>query len=332
MIGGSRTITSQGGTDNRIKKLSVIYIVTTDEISFYYGAQAGEGGILMGNNSQIEGNVFSNGSILPSGGGTSNITDTVTVAGNGNKIEAVNIGGDAYVHSCKDSDISGTLYYVSGGSIQNCTYTDANDMGPNEITAGSMPISDQQMNDWKDKAIAGGTITGDYILTNNASDSLGPIRITGNMHIYNNVVLTMTGLIYVEGDITIENNATVQLSSSFGSSSGLIISDGQIIVTNNTILQGSGQAGSFLMLASTNNSVDLDNPAIDIQNNATAAIFYASDGVIYLRNNINVREATGYMLALDNNAVISYDSGSANTNFSTGPGGSWQVRDWKEIE
>lgn len=331
-IGGSRTITSQGNTDNRIRKLSVLYIITTDKISFYYGAQAGQGGVLMGNNSRIEGNVFSNGSILSSGGGTADITDTVIIAGNGNKIEKINIGGDAYVHSCKDSDINGILHYVSGGGIENCTYAGLEDMGPNEIETGSMPISDEQINDWKDEISASGTFSGDYILNGGETAFLDSTKITGQLIIDNNSTLNLTGAIYVVGSILIKNGSTLKLDVSFGSVSGIVISDDKIDIRPGVNIQGSGSEGSFIMLLSTNNSLDPTSPAIDIDNNAQGAIFYASDGIIRLRNNVNIREATGYKLALDNNAIISYGSGLENTHFSSGSGGSWKVVNWKEVE
>ncbi len=332
LIGGSRTVTSLGNTDNRIRKLSVTYIITTDEIAFYYGAQVDEGGILMGTNARIEGNVFSNGSILPSTGGLGQVTDTAVVAINGNKIDSANIGGDAYVHTCKDSNITGTLYYVSGGSIQNCTYSALVNMGPNQIDPKPLPISSEQITKWKDEIAVGGTIVGDYTLINGATDSLGPVKITGNLLIDNNSTLTLTGAIYVVGDVTIQNNSTARLSDNFGSLSGIIITDGKIIIRNNAILEGTGKEGSFLMLLSTNDSLDPVDPAIDVVNNAEGAIFYSPEGVTHLHNNIVISEATGYQLALDNNAIIKYLIGLESVSFTTGPGGSWKIIDWKEIE
>lgn len=331
LIGGSWTITGQGDTNNRIRKLTVDYIGTSDEVSFYYGAQAGEGGIEMGNNAQIIGNVYSNGSILPSGGGRGEVTDTTIVALNGNKIEQTDVGGDAYAYSCKDSDITGTLYYVAGGTITNCNYASLVEL-TNEIEAEDLPLPPEQITDWKDEATAGGIISGDYTLDGGETASLGPIKITGNMLIDNNSILTMTGLIYVTGNITIQNNSTLQLDSAFGSMSGIIIADGKIAISNNAFILGSGASESFLMVLSTNNSVDPANPAVDVNNNAEAAIFYASNGLIHLHNNIEIKEATGYKLALDNNAVISYETGLENVNFTSGPGGSWRVENWQEIE
>ena len=327
-ISDSRTITSEGNTNDKIRKLSVNYLVTTSEISFFYGAQAGEGGIIMGNNSIINGNVFSNGNV--SGRGT--ITNTVTVATNGNGISDVEVGDNAYVHSCSDADIEGTLYHVSGGIIDDCDYGNIIDLGPEEIEPEAMPIPPERIIDWKNEATSGGTFSGDYTISSGSPVSLGPIKITGNLIVNISAILNVTGLIYVEGDILVNNNVALRLDSGFGSQSGIIISDGKISIQNGSTVQGSGEENSFLMLLSTNNSIDPSSPAIDVRNNAAAAIFYASNGVISLNNNINIKEATGYKLSLSNNAVISYDSGLANASFSSGPGGSWQVENWEEIE
>ena len=59
--GGSRTITSKGTFSNAARKIRTIYTISTEEISFYYGAQVGDGGVLMSNNARVRGNIFSNG-------------------------------------------------------------------------------------------------------------------------------------------------------------------------------------------------------------------------------------------------------------------------------
>ncbi|MFC1701089.1 hypothetical protein ACFLZ0_03075 [Patescibacteria group bacterium] len=325
LIGNSRTITSRGDTDNRIRKTSAVYTVTTDQISFYYGAQAGERGIEMGNGSIIQGNVFSNGAITGSG----NITGTAIVSNN-NEINGISIGEDAYAYSCVNSNITNTLYSLSDGSITNCDYDSLEIIS--EIASSSMPIDDAQINDWKNDAITGGTISGDYILAISETQSLGPIKITGNMILNNNSTLNITGIIYVEGNIITNNNTTLKLDSNFGSNSGIILSDGKINIQNNVNIQGSGTTGSYIMLLSTNNSLDNSDPAIDIYNNAQGAVFYTTAGLIRLHNNISVREATGYKLSLDNNATISYESGLSDMRFTSGTGGSWGVELWQEIE
>jgi len=330
IVGGTRTITSKGNFLNRIRKIQIIYAISTQQVSFHYGAQVGEGGMIMGNGSQVLGNVFSNGSVT--GGGT--IQNSIIVAGNGNKIDGITVGNDATVHTCKDSNIDGNLTYVSGGSIQNCTVGGATSTRPNEIELQPLPISQSQIDEWEEDAAAGGVITTNISIS--GTKILGPIQIgtstnPKNLTVENGATLIIEGTVYVTGDITFNNNATVNLDSSYGSLSGIILTEGVITVENNVILNGSGQAGSYVLLLSTKN--DTTNPVIDIRNNAAGSvIYYANSGLIYLANNMYAREVTGYKIQIANNAIIQYESGLEETNFSSGPGGSWEVTDWKEIE
>jgi hypothetical protein len=72
---------------------------------------------------------------------------------------------------------------------------------------------------------------------------------------------------------------------------------------------------------------------INIRNNsAGSAIYYANSGLIYLKNNMVAREVTGYKIQIENNAEIQYESGLEEANFSSGPGGSWEIVSWREEE
>ena len=103
---------------------------------------------------------------------------------------------------------------------------------------------------------------------------------------------------------------------------------GVISLGNNAIIRGSGEEGSYLMLLTTSPA----NPALIVNNNADAGIFYASNGFIEINNDVSLREATAYGLHLNNNAVIQYDIGIANMLFSSGPGSGWGIENWQEIE
>lgn len=333
VIGGSRTIISTGNFFNRIKKIRVGYSVSTQKVSFHYGAQVGGGGMLIGNNAIIKGNVYSNGNVIAPGG-QGNIENSVTVAINGNRIEGLTIGENATVHTCKNSKIGKTLTYVSGGGIQNCTAKEEIKIRPNEIPPLPLPIPQSQIDTWKQEAESGGIIVGNYLISGKITQNLGPKKITGDLTIDNNAILNMTGTIWVVGNLRIDNGATIQLdSNAYGLRSGVIVVDGKIKVRPNTYLKGSGEKGSYLLLLSTNPEVsDTANPAIEVDNNADAAIFYTTQGLIVLRNKIKVREVTGYKIFLDNNAEILYESGLEEATFTSGPGGSWEVVSWEEIE
>ena len=200
----------------------------------------------------------------------------------------------------------------------------------------NMPISDGLVQDWKNAALAGGTCapptcssSGDYTLDNFTSGSLGPIKIPGSMTISNGATLTVTGTIWVQGTISLSNNAIIRLDPSYSENSGLIIADGDISVSNGVTFFGSGQAGSYFMLLSAQN--DPNGVVINISNNALGVIYYANNGKIHFSNNATAKEATGYGIELDNNASITYESGLANINFSSGPSGGWDIRSWQEV-
>lgn len=334
-IGGAREIIVLGDRINRIRKVRVVYAINSQGVSFHYGVQAGDGGVQMNNNSRIKGNVFSNGNIIGSNQ-KSYINNSAIVAKNGNKIKDMWIGEDALVYSCETSTIGGNLTYVEGGA-NTCSVGGTTNTQPSEITSGEMPISQSQIDLWKQEAASGGIIPNDVIYSD-TSISLGPIQIgtlnqPRNMTITNNVRFKVTGVIYVTGNIIFSNNVIIELDNSvYGPLSGMIIADGRIIVSNNAILRGSGETGSYILILSTNNSVNPATPAISVNNNAVGAIFYASSGVISLSNNMEAREVTGYKILLSNNSVVEYESGLENAIFSSGPEGSGGVIEWEEIE
>jgi len=325
-IGGSRIITAEGNSLEKIRKIAVSYEVSTQDISFYYGAQVGDGGVIMKNGAEIRGNVFSNGSIA----GLGLVTDTVIVARNGNGIEDLTVGKDAYAHSCKDSTISETLTYVSGGTIENCTAGQIIDGGTDEIQPKDFSITEDMVQNWKNEAESGGIINGDLIIEENAS--LGPVKIEGNL-LVQNAVLTITGTIWVTGTFDTGTNVEVRLDeNSYGDLSGVLVIDGSIQIRNNVILKGTSSPSSYLLIMSDDSSLSEKSPAINVSNNAVGCVLFAPNGLLKINNNVELTEATAYQLLLENNAVISYEIGLENLKFTSGPGASWEVTSWKEIE
>lgn len=241
-------------------------------------------------------------------------------------IDGITIGtggvGNAYAHTVTNSNIAGTNYCQTGsGNNKSCNTTLPD---PTQV---AMPISDQNILDWKAEAEVGGIHSGDYIV-NSTSASLGPKKITGNLSVTNNASLTMTGTLWVEGNIDISNNAAVSLASSYGTSEGVIVADGTVNIGNNAVFAGSGSEGSYLMVLSTSTSTS----AMTLSNNGGAVILYAANGTVNLSNNAGAKSLNGKNINLSNNAVITYDSGLANSNFVNGPSGGWGITSWKEAE
>ena len=337
IIGGSRVVIAEGSAGNQVRKIEVSYGIKTCDVAFRYGVQIDEGGIVMHNNSEIKGNIFSNGSIVGAGVITGDVVvASASIVYGNNEINGLEIGeesgADAYAYSCQDCEIWGKLY-LSGGSAVNCT-ADEIITETETITKKELPITQEQIDGWETEASSSEIHIGDYVISGGDTESFGPRKIEGSLTIKNNAVLIMEGTIWVTGLMIIENNAVIRLDqAAYGSKSGvLIVDDGKIIVENGAELFGSGEESSYLMLLSTNTSQIEESPAIDIGNNSIGAIFYTNKGLIVLNNNMEAREVTGYKILLKPNTVIEYETGLMHVFFTSGPGGSWEVSSWKEIE
>ncbi len=187
----------------------------------------------------------------------------------------------------------------------------------------SLPISDGIVQDWKNVALAGGVSQGDYVLDIGQSGSLGPKKIEGNLTLANSATLSVTGSLWVTGNINISNGASVILDPGYGSSSGIIVNDGTVTVSNGATFQGTGQ-GSYILMLTTRDAKD--ETSITVQNNSVGVIYYAGKSRISFSNNASAKEATAWGIHLDNNAVVTYETGLSNTYFSSGPGAGWKVK------
>ena len=338
----------------------------TTNVAFNYGVQVGTGGLKLDNNSTVMGNVYANGNIIGDNNGV-RIGGTAVVAGATGKIDEVDdIDGNATAHYLEDISVDGSTASASllratvGGSavsdsISNCTIggnatydtrtsctvggisTTPNPVNFVDPAQEPLPISDEQMNAWEQEAEAGGTIGTQTF--SDVSNFLGPKKINGNLTLDNGAVLTVTGTIWVTGEIKLSNGSTIKLNASYGSLSGVVMagidggsSAGYIEIDNNSFVLGSGAAGSYLMLLSQRDNTS--STAIKTSNNAASAILYAGTGVIEIDNNAQLKEVTAYKLHLKNGADVIYESGLANAQFSSGPGGGWEVLDgtWQSLQ
>ena len=360
--GNTKQITSLGDVKSYQRKTAVM-LTSGVGVSFNYGVQVGQGGLEMDNNTTIIGSVYSNGPIIGSNG--VKIGGDAFSAGSSGKIEDVgDIDGNATAHFLEDVSIDGSSNSASllratvGGnvisdSIANCTIggnttydtkasctiggtqTTPNLINFEDPAYEPLPISDDQINAWEDEAVAGGTIGSQTY--SGTSNSLGPKKINGNLILDNNAVLTVTGTLWVTGEIKLSNGSTIKLALSYGTSSGVVIagidgssSAGYIEIDNNSQANGSGSAGSYLLMLSQRDNTS--STAIKTSNNGASAILYAGTGVVEIDNNAQLKEVTAYKLKLKNGSDVSYESGLANVNFSSGPSGGYEIESWEETE
>lgn len=286
-----KTITSTGFVPNQTKPrskrtLKVDAAIDNAQISFHYAVQVGTGGVIMNNNSVINGSLYSNKS-------------GVSISGSNGSI----ITGDAY----------------AAGSITTPNPTVLGTKHENE-TPAEMPEIDYQT--WKDVATAGGTTTCTPTC-NLATSNIGPGKYIGNLYITNGAIITLNGPVYVTGDVTVDNNGKVNLANSFGSNGTVFIADGTIAVSNNGGFNPNNSTPKgYILVVTTSTSAS----AITISNNGANAVFYALLGGATLSNNSQVTALVASSLTMGNNSTLNYDSGLASANFTSGPGASWLMK------
>jgi len=350
-IGASKSITSQAtNTGNTMRKVQAVVSISNGyNTSFYYGINVGAGGLVMEGGTRVQGNVFSSGNIT---GTTGTIIDNdVVVSGNGHSISGgLRVKGNARAYSCLSTVvIDGNLTYVTGGT-RTCTVRGTTSTQSQEISEEPMPIPQSQVTAWKNEATGGGTvlyngnyslsgvgtatligpgvINGSVTLSNSAVLTTGPIKITGNLTINGAAKLKMKGILYVQGNIILNNSGQVYLdTTTYGSSGGIIIADGTINTGGAGTFKSTGQTGSYVLVLSNSTSTS----AITVANSSsTGAAFYTTAGTLNLSGAVSLVEATGYRVKMTGSANIQYSSGLVNIYFSSGPGGGWKASSWQE--
>ena len=313
--------------------------VNPNVISFNYGIQSGNGGFVLQNSSSVTGNVFSSGSITGSG---NTINGDVISAGLGGLVYGVHATGSVYAHmignASQNTTVDKNAYYMT--TITNTNVSGLNCPNahcfPNSTDQPvvALPISDAQISQWENDAA--GTVTGctGIYEIKNTTASLGTQKITCDLDIKGSTV-TLTGPVWVTGNITIETGSIIKMSPDLGSDNVAFMADNpanrlsssKIALQNGAIFQGSGAHGSYVFMISQNNSAETGGStnAISMGQGASALVGYASHGQITLSQSTNVKEITAYKIVLTNTASVTYDTGLPNTLFESGPGGSWVV-------
>ena len=173
--------------------------------------------------------------------------------------------------------------------------------------------------------------------------TIGPIKINCDLEIKGaSTVVTLTGHLWAVGDVTITNASRIQIDSGLIPKSVVIIANDptnqiskSIVKLRNSMLFQGGGPTSFIILISRNRDVLAGGSTFGIQFEQTAigdAVLYSNHGGIFIANASELAQVTGYKIELRNNTQLIYDSGLLDLYFDAGPGGSWSVVEWKEIE
>ena len=248
------------------------------------------------------------------------------------------VHGNAYAHEVKNSSIDGINYCQTGSGNNKSCNTSLEDPVPM-----AMPISDQNIQDWKDIAVAGGAPInppGGTYTPGGHGITLGPVKINGNLHLDDHDVLTLSGTIWITGNLRVDHRAIVRPDPSYEGSSVAIIVDGKIYISNDADFT-SGNSKSYVLALTTSNcpfdpSCDdghySNNDAIELSTKVDAVILYASSGLIDIKSKAKARQLTGYGIDMGNDSDLIYDRGLINQNFIGNPNGGWNVKSWEETK
>src|SRR3990167_7510925 len=286
-----RTITSTGyipnATSPRAKRtIKVDVLIDTQSVSFRYAIQMGNGGLSIANSAIIHGSVYSNGSINGSGSST--------------------IEGDAYAVgtiSSPDPFVTGTKFAPASPQ--------------------PLPSVDYQL--WKDAAnINNDPITCTPKCTISNSATIGPKKYIGDLEITNNVLVTLNGPVHVTGNFSMtQGGTTLKLSYNFGSNGTVLIVDGTVSLTQGGNFQPTNASPKgYILVISTSTSSE----AIKIAQSGATAVFYALEGGAELSQTANVNSMAAKSVSMTQTSQLTYDSGLASALFTSGPGGSWQIK------
>jgi len=335
-----KQIVSSADVKSAVRKLRT-NIILGSGVSFHFGVQAGEGGLIMENTSSISGNIYSNGVVRGSGPTNNIIRGSVVSAWSEGLIDNLYATSSVYAHTIRDSKIDGDAYYqsISGTTVLGTLYP-----GSSDQATSSLPISDEQIEEWKQAALDGGVISSPCPYKINDAMTLGPVKISCDLEISgNNYTITLAGNVWVEGDIVVKNSPVIRIDSSFGKKGVAIVADkpsapnssGKISLENSAVFEGSGSPSSHVMLISQNRSAESGGTevALDVKNTVSGDLLvYAGHGEISLQNSINLKEVSAYRIRLKNTAEVIYETGIANLLFDSGPSGSYEILSWEEIE
>jgi hypothetical protein len=341
-IVGGKEVLATGNEQGRIRKIKTV-LVEGDGVSFSFGVQTDNGGMVLKNNSSVDGNIYSNGSII--GSGLNLVKGTAISAGPTGYVTEVHTTGSVYAHEIEDSYIEKNAFYTS---IDIATIVDGTkNPGFPDITPSSLPISDTLLDDWEAFAETKEVMTAECIAAGghiviDADITLGPAKIPCDVTFEKFPEVTIAGVLWITGDVTFTQGPEFRIHTDVGNKSIPIIVDdpsdritsSRISINNSGSWIGNGNH-SYIMLLSRNNSAELggSEKAINIKNSSGGDVLvYAGHGEILLQNHSDLTGITAYRVRLQNNTEVVYDTGIASAIFIVNPNKGYVITSWQEVE
>ncbi len=320
--------------------------------AFNYGLQAGNGGIDVANNSSIIGNVYSNGAVV--GAGNAEVLGDIVSAGPAGLIQTIAATGSVYANTIDNIEADGDAYFniQIGTDAQNPVGGTRNSPWVVAPTS-TFPIPTSTIQEWKDVVDDYGTViaatdpacsSGTYTI--DTSITIGYLKIECDLDIQKtgvSTIVTLTGPIWVQGNLSFTQGPTIRVHPSLGRRSVQMIADNpsdrltssQIEIRNSTNFIGSGDSRSYIMLLSMNESAKTGGSEIGVNISQSAngsVVAYTDSGLVEIGNGIDLRAITGYQINVAQNTDVVYEVGLASLLFTAGPGGGYILNDWQQGE
>ncbi|PLX21255.1 hypothetical protein C0584_03175, partial [Candidatus Parcubacteria bacterium] len=220
--------------------------------------------------------------------------------------------------------------------------------GASELDTEDFPITDEDIENWKSEIVdeVGANSSecpesydaGYYCIMSDTV--LETTKIVGTssepigLYLDGDSQLILGGNLWVTGDIIFDNNGVdgvVKAKEELGGASVAIISDGKVDIGNNFGIEGSGDERSYVLLISTNDSLDVGSPAIYASNNSDSIIFGAPHGVLKVKNNGEVNAAFSKELYLEQNSKVIFNNSLSAFSVVSSDENFINVVDWQEL-
>lgn len=216
---------------------------------------------------------------------------------------SVTVSGNVYANTIDHLTIQGDAFYkiITQSTVSGSSHPDSTDP-----LAKVLPISEQNISDWKTQAEAVGISSGDITSCQNLSG-----KIDGNIILEDGCNIEVTAPVWITGDVVLGNNNNLTLQ---GDVSGVLIIDGKLSLLSSN--KFSGGEGNFLVIVSTNTSKDSEDPAVFFASSGNSAdVVVAEDGLINAGNS-SFKQLTGWGIANLDGMHLNYAAGLASTIFT----------------
>jgi hypothetical protein len=224
--------------------------------------------------------------------------------------------GSGYSYQASYVEATGALYCQIGVSNNKSCDTSRTDPVLEED-----PVNNTAVALWKAEA-SESVYDGDYTISGSDDVTLGPKKITGDLHVSG--TLRVSGTIWVVGNVILDGSSQTMPDES----------DNYVLLVGGTLsLSGSaeilGSSGSHILITSTSSA----DPAVTIAGGADDTVIAVPNGGLRVEGTGKVNVAAAKHITLDGSAQIEYDPDVSRFDIESGSTeGEFQLKSWKETQ